>query len=180
MTGEVSASALRARLQRGEEACGVVEEGAQRRQVGVDRVQGRRALFDRFLDVGAGDAGEGGEGAVEGDEEAGLGLGDRGDRRREVLERPPEAGEVGARCDDRPQHRLAVDDQPAQGADRFVQLRAAAGEGVAEAGQVLADRLPGRLVEHVEELVDVDRFGRGGGERDRFAGVEALARSCRG
>ena len=92
------AQRLGARLQRGEEAFGVFEEGVDRRQVGVDRVERRRAFFDRFLDVGAGDAGEGGEGAVEGDEQAGLGLGDRGDRRREGLERPPEAGEVGARA----------------------------------------------------------------------------------
>ena len=44
-------------------------------------------------------------------------------------------------------------------AERVVDLRAAAGEGVAEADLVALDRLPGLLVEHVEELVDVDRFG---------------------
>ena len=126
MIGEVSAERLRARLQRREEARRVAEERAQRRQVGVDGVQRRRAFFDRFLDVGTGDAGEGGEGAVEGDEEAGLRLGDRGDRRREVLERPPEAGEVGARRDDRPQHRLAVD-RPGGAGRRS--LRSAAARG---------------------------------------------------
>jgi hypothetical protein len=72
------------------------------------------------------------------------------------------------------EERLGVDGGFLQGADRFVQLRAAAGEGVAEAGEVLPDRLAGALVEHVEELVDVDRFRLGGGDRDRFAGLEPL------
>src|SRR4029077_8549463 len=68
---------FRTGLKGSEELGRVLEEGADRRQVGVDLVQRRRAFFDRFLDVGAGDAGEGGKGAVEGDEHLRLGLGKR-------------------------------------------------------------------------------------------------------
>ncbi len=126
INGEVSPSALAPGCERGEEARGVLEEGVDRRQAGVDGVERRRAFLDRFLDVGPGDAGEGGEGLVEGDEHARLLLGDRGDRRRERLERPPEAGEVGAGGDQGAQHRLTVFDQPAA-ARRS--LRSAAGRG---------------------------------------------------
>ena len=63
-----------ARLEGGEEALGGFEEGVDRRQVFDRGVEGLRALGDRFLDVGARDPGEGGEGPVEGDEEGAVDL----------------------------------------------------------------------------------------------------------
>ena len=70
IVGEVSPSALAPgskAVKKRSESC---RKGSHRRQVCGRRVEGLRALLDRFLDVGAGDAGEGGEGAVEGDEDA--------------------------------------------------------------------------------------------------------------
>ena len=90
---------LRARLEGGEEAFGAIQEGVDRRQVFDRGVEGLGALGDRFLDEGPRDPGEGGEGAVEGDEEGAVDLGDRGDGGVEVLQRPPEAAEVGRRRD---------------------------------------------------------------------------------
>jgi hypothetical protein len=52
---------------------------------------------------------------------------------------------------------------------------AAAREGVPELEQIGLDRGPGRLVEGVEDLVDLDRLGPRGGERDRLPGPEPLA-----
>ncbi len=74
------------------------------------------------------------------------------------------------------QRRLRAFQQRAQGVEGGVELRPAPGEGVAETCQVALDRGPGLLVEHAEELVDVDRFGSRGGDRDRVAGGEALRR----
>ena len=86
-------------------------------------------------------------------------------------QKPPKLVEGATRLRER---RLGVFGEFAQGAEGCVQLRAAAGEGVAEAGLVLADRVAGLFVEHVEEFIDVDRFRAGCRERDRFAGLEAL------
>ena len=111
----------------------------------IDGVERRRALFDRFLDEGAGDAGEGGEGAVEGDEEARLRL--RPPGRPSPRGPPARARSRRSRCSVRPGCAATgwpLSDQLPQGAERFVELRAAAGEGVAEAGQVALDRGPGR------------------------------------
>ena len=126
-------------------ACSAVKKRAESWRKGrsagrsaFDRVERRRALGDRFLDEGPRDAGEGGEGAVEGDEDARL-LSRRPGRR---WPRGPPAPARSRRswCSARPalaQGRLAAFGQPAQGAEGVVELRAAAGEGVAEAGQVL-------------------------------------------
>ncbi len=46
-------------------------------------------------------------------------------------------------------------------------LCAAPGEDVAELGQVHLDRLAGRVVEGIEDLVDLDRLGGRLGDRDR-------------
>ena len=59
-------------------------------------------------------------------------------------------------------------------ADGGVQGLAAAGERVAELGQVDLDRGAGGVVEGVEDLVDLDRLGGGRAERHRVAGLEAL------
>src|SRR6185312_7882606 len=150
------------------------------RQARVDGVERRRAFFDRFFDVGGGDAGEGGEGLVEGDEHARLFPGDRGHRGRERLERAEEAGEVRRRRGQGRGRGFPFFEQSAQGPDRFVQLRTTAGECVAEARQVALDRLPGRRVEHVEEFVDVPRFRGRVADRDRFAGLVAGRRAARG
>ena len=71
-------------------------------------------------------------------------------------QKPPKSVEGATRLRER---RLGAFGQFAQGAEGGVQLRPAAGEGVAEAGLVLADRVAGLFVEHAEEFVDVDRFG---------------------
>jgi hypothetical protein len=157
-----------------------VQEGAQRRQVGGDTVKRFRTLGDRFLDVGAGDASEGGKGAVEGDEHARLLLGDRGHGGGEALQRPPEFAEAGAGRDEIRQRRLTAFKQRPQGGEGVVDLWAAGREGVAEAGQAALDRGPGFFVEHVEELVDVDRFGVRRRDRDRVAGSEAPMRIAGG
>src|ERR1044072_5490583 len=88
----------------------------------------------------------------------------------------PKAGEVGTRGGERAQHRHAAFGQPAQLTEGGIELGPAAGKGGAETGLVALDRLPRRLVEHVEELVDVDRFGPRRGGWDGVAGGEAARR----
>src|SRR5215208_8009407 len=61
-------------------------------------------------------------------------------------------------------------------ADRLVQVHPAPGERVAELEQVLLDGDAGRVVEHVEDLIDLDRLGPRGRDRHRRSGLEALAR----
>ena len=75
--------------------------------------------------------------------------------------------------------RLGAFGELAQAAEGGVELRAAAGEGVAEPGLVAADRVAGLFVEGVEEFVDVDRFRPRRGERDRFARLRSPARTGR-
>src|SRR3712207_8128851 len=60
-----------------------------------------------------------------------------------------------------------------QGADRQVDARAAAGERVAEALEVLADRVARLLVEGVRDLVELDRRRRRVAHRDGRAVGEA-------
>ena len=180
MIGEVSASALAPGLQGGEEARRVVQEGVDLRQPGVHRVQRRRAFFDRFFDVGARRRGRRRRRSGRGRRTCSPAAGRPGRRSprapRARVKKPAKLvrrrGQVGGR-------RLALFDQAAERPDRFVQLRAAAGERVAEARQVALDRFPRRLVEHVEEFVDVPRFGRRVADRDRFAGLEADGRAAR-
>ncbi len=59
-------------------------------------------------------------------------------------------------------------------ADRGVEADTAPGESVAELEEVGLDRGPGGLVEHIEDLVDLDRFGPRRGKRDRLPRSEAL------
>ena len=82
-------------LEGDEEAFGVVQEGAQDRQVGVRRVEGLAGPWRSFPGCRAARRGRRRRRSVEGDEEVGVDLRDRGDRRVERLQRPPEAGEVG-------------------------------------------------------------------------------------
>ena len=72
-------------------------------------------------------------------------------------------------------HRDDVAQQRAEGADRGVDRLAAAGERGPEALEVRLRRGPGLLVEHVQELVELDRR-LGVRERDRVAVLVALAR----
>ena len=58
--------------------------------------------------------------------------------------------------------------------DDFVELDTPRGEAVAECDRVLLDRGAGLGVEHVEQLVDVNRFARLR-ERDRGPGLERLS-----
>ena len=92
-------------------------------------------------------------------------------RASSARQKPPK---FGRRRDQVRERFLGAFRQFPQAAEGRVQLRPATGEGVAEAGLVLADRVAGLFVEHAEEFVDVDRFGARGGDRDRFAGLEAL------
>ena len=160
------------RLEGDEEPFGVVQERSQGWKVGDRRVKRLRALRDRFLDEGPGDAGEGGEGAVEGDEEVGVDLATGAMvALKSSSARQKPAKSVGGAT--RLRSGAGAFGQFAQGAEGRVQLRPAAGQSVAEAGLVLADPRPRFFVEGAEELVDVDRFRPGRAERDRFAGVEA-------
>ena len=66
-------------------------------------------------------------------------------------------------------HRDDVAQQRAERGDRLVDRDAAAGERVAEAVEVRGHRLARVVVEHVRELVELDRRGRGGADRHRVA-----------
>ena len=111
---------LCSRSKGGEEALGFVQERPQYGQIGVCGVERRGTLGDRFLDVGARYSGEGPEGLIEGDEEARVGVGHRGDGRGEVLERPPKAAEVGLGGDQVAQGRFTADEELLERTDRFV------------------------------------------------------------
>ena len=82
-------------------------------------------------------------------------LGDRGDDRRGPGERREEGREVGARVGERLGDRLEVGEQRVERLERLVERGAAAREAVAVAVEVLADRVPGRLVERVADLVEL-------------------------
>ena len=101
----------------------------------------------------------------------------RSDRRDDLggaCLRGEETIEAGGRVGDRRQHRHRVADQRHEQADGRVDVLAATGEGVAEAAQVLLVPDPRRVVEHVEELVELDRLHLRCRERDRAALGEAL------
>ena len=142
------------------------------------RLLGRRALGDRLLDERPGDVGERGEGGVERAEHLRLDLGDRRDLGGGGAERVDEPGEAGLG-----EARLRITgsrhlEHAGQAPERRVDRRAAAGERVAELEQVLLGRRPGRLVEHAEHRVELDRLRRRGGERDRRCPPRSPCRSC--
>ena len=85
-----------------------------------------------------------------------------------------ERADARLRVGDVAHHALEPGQQRLQGADRLVEVRAAAGQRVAELDQVGLDVLLGRLVEGAEQLVELDRLGRRRRQRQRRARREAL------
>ena len=80
---------------------------------------------------------------------------DRGDDRGGPPERREEPRELRPRVGERLGDRLQVRQQRVERLERLVERGAAAGEAVAVAVEVLADRVPGRLVEGVADLVEL-------------------------
>ena len=170
------------RLERGEEAFGVVQEGAQRRQVGGRPRRGSAGLSRSFPGCRGGRRGRRrrrcGRGRRRGSACVSATGATVAESASSARQKPPKSvlGATRSRED-----RLAAFDQLAQGAERFVQLRAAAGEGVAEAGQVALDRCRGSSSSNMSKNWSMSTgSGLRRGERDRFAGREAFARSRRG
>ncbi|TML02738.1 MAG: hypothetical protein E6G41_14880, partial [Actinobacteria bacterium] len=85
------------------------------------------------------------------------------DRRDDLRRRPElleEVLEVGVRVREVRHHRLQVPEQRRRGLDEAAEVLAAAGERVAEALQVDLRGAPRLSVEHVVELVELDRDAR--------------------
>ena len=87
-------------------------------------------------------------------------------------ERLEEARELRVRVGQVLRHRLQVDQERPQVDDRLVDVVAAPGERGAEAVEAALRAAPGLHVEGVEDLVDLDRLGRGLRGRDRVAGLK--------
>ena len=137
-------------------------------------LQRRRATFDRLFQRGS-HACPCLEERVEVAPEARVLLGNRGGLRGGPVERVEQLAEARLRRGEVVQRRGRADHQRAQRRDRFVQPQAARGEAVAEVDRIFLNRGSRLLVEHVEELVEVDRFTRLA-DRDRRALLERLLR----
>src|SRR5262249_51632255 len=116
----------------------------------------------------------GGEGRVEVGEQRRLLLGDRRDDRGRPAERLREPRQARAVVGEVGHRRREVGQQRGQRLDRPVEVLPTPGEGGAEAVELLLGGVARLLVEGRQELVELDRRGRGRLERDRRALVEAL------
>jgi hypothetical protein len=162
-----------ARPQLGEQPLGVAQERALGRE-GPDRgVQRGPPLGDRLLDE-RGDLAQRGEGRVEVREQVGLRLGHGRDLGRRAAERLDEAAQIRLGRGEVPGDGDHVGEQRPEGADRRVEVRAAACERGPEAVEVALHRLARAVVERVEELVELDLLGRRGRQRQGVAVLEAL------
>ena len=134
----------------------------------------RRPTFDRQFER-ARDRRPGAEEDVEVGVEAGVRVRDVGGLFGGAVERAPEFSEAGLRRGEVVQHRDRVFRQRPQHVDRFVEARPAPREAVAAVDEVFLARHARRLVEHVEEFIDLHRFLELR-ERDRRVLLEVCAR----
>ena len=162
-----------ARPQLAEEGGAVAQERTLARELDRAGLQRGRALGDEVLQERPRHAGQGGEGGVQVGEQRGLGLGHRRHLRGRGLQRREQAVQARARAGQVPRHRLQVGQERLEGLDRGVQVVAAAREAGAEPVQRALRAAPGPRVEHVEDVVDLDRLGPCLARGDRGPGGEA-------